>query len=92
MLTIGNYCYISRERKAQEIKLLCNSNFSLFPGICFIYSIPGGRTDLFHLKISKSMYEMNIATMEISEMVKLGVLLLAGKWSETYCRKYGHFI
>jgi hypothetical protein len=59
--------------KAQEIKLLGNGNFSSFPWILIIYSIPRGRADLFHLKISKSMHEVNIATMAISEMVKLGV-------------------
>jgi hypothetical protein len=59
--------------------MLGNGKFSSFPWIRIIYSIPRGRKDLFHLMISKSMHEMNIATMAISEKVKLGALLLAGK-------------
>jgi hypothetical protein len=62
-----------RQCKAREIKLLGNGNLSSFPWIRIIYSISRGRTDLFHLKISMSMHKMNIATMAISEMVKLGV-------------------
>jgi hypothetical protein len=38
------------------------------------------------------MHEMNTSTMAISEMVILGVLLLARKWSEMYRRKYERFI
>jgi hypothetical protein len=68
-----------RQRKDQETKLLGNSNFNSFPWIRIIYFILRGRTDLFHLRISKSMHEMNTATMTVSEMVKLGALLLAGK-------------
>jgi hypothetical protein len=67
-----------RQREAQEINCSATEILVRFPGyVLYIPYLEEGH--IYFFKISKRMHEMNTSTMAISEMVILGVLLLARK-------------